>query len=148
MTSKKILAALGVAAFAASVTRGDPLTCDLSAYTSFPGLTATPSEESLDVRWQGEEDNELRMSLAIDAGTPVIRELMVRRKSGPWVSLGRDLRPEFHVTSGVRRRRAGGPQVGKRHARPGHECKCNSRATLSAPRCAPKGALVSWDPKG
>src|SRR5262249_47365019 len=39
----------------------------------------------------------------IDAGKPVVRELAVRKAGGAWTTLGRNLAPEYHVVSGVRR---------------------------------------------
>ena len=55
------------------------------------------------MRWDGEKGQELLARLAIVNGTPTVRELAVRKKGGEWATLGRDLVPEFCVTTGVRR---------------------------------------------
>src|SRR6185295_2867369 len=34
---------------------------------------------------------------------PVIRELAVKKSGGQWATLGRNLTPEYHVVSGIRR---------------------------------------------
>src|SRR5262249_44013916 len=39
----------------------------------------------------------------IDAGRPIVRELAVRKASGPWSALGQNLIPEYYVVSGARR---------------------------------------------
>jgi hypothetical protein len=87
----------------ASVAAADPLNCNLSQYKAASGLAAAIDQEALVVTWTGAEGVELRMRLAIDAGRPVVRELAVRRRDGPWAALGGNLVPEFNVTSGKRR---------------------------------------------
>jgi hypothetical protein len=77
--------------------------CDLAGYKEQPGLRAEQSPEGLRLTWQGERGQELRASFAIDAGQPVVRELAARKQGGEWVVLGRNLTPEFRVTTGVRR---------------------------------------------
>src|SRR5262249_18109727 len=51
----------------------------------------------------GVEGQELQARFSIVEGTPTIKELGVRTKGGEWATLGRDLVPEFAVTTGVRR---------------------------------------------
>ncbi|OLE83140.1 MAG: hypothetical protein AUF76_07255 [Acidobacteria bacterium 13_1_20CM_2_65_9] len=80
-----------------------PLTCNLTDYKAAPGLTAKTGEDALAVTWDGENGAELRMRLAIDGGTPTIRELAIRRKGGPWSTLATNVTPEFRVVSGLRR---------------------------------------------
>jgi len=80
-----------------------PLNCDLSEYKEQAGLKAVMNGEMLRLTWEGERGQELRADFGIENGQPVIRELAVRRLGGAWVVLGRDLRPEFQVTSGKRR---------------------------------------------
>jgi hypothetical protein len=92
-----------VAMLITSMLHADPLTCHMSQYRASAGLAATVEQDTLAVTWTGERETQLRLRLAIDAGTPVLRELAVRSKSGLWQTLSRDLTPEFHVTSGVRR---------------------------------------------
>ena len=83
--------------------QADPLTCDMSQYRPTKGLVAVLEQEILTVTWEGEQGAELRLRLAIDAGQPVIRELLVHRKRGKWTTLSRNLTPEFNVTTGMRR---------------------------------------------
>ena len=83
--------------------QADPLTCDMSQYKPAPGLVAAVEQETLAVNWEGAQGAELRMLLAIDASQPVVRELAVRPEGGPWSVLGRNLKLEFNVTTGLRR---------------------------------------------
>jgi hypothetical protein len=80
-----------------------PLNCDLSEYKEQSGLKAEMAGDALRLTWQGERGQELRASFGIDNGTPLVRELAAHKSGGSWAVLGRDLRPEFSVTSGQRR---------------------------------------------
>ena len=53
--------------------------------------------------WQGESGQELRARLAIRDGHPLVGELAAREGSGAWLVLGKELTPEFQVTTGRRR---------------------------------------------
>jgi hypothetical protein len=90
-------------ALAASTAGADPLTCNLTAYKAAPGLTAVLGDNALAVTWDGDKDTELRMRFTIEAGTPTIRELAVRKKGGQWATLVANVTPEFRVVSGMRR---------------------------------------------
>ena len=87
----------------ASTLFADPLTCDLGQYRAGTGLTATVDQDLLVVSWTGEGGAELRARYAIDGARPVVRDLAVRRHGDQWATLGQNLIPEYHVTSGVRR---------------------------------------------
>ena len=103
-------AAFAAAALAvASGARADTLSCDMTQYKASQGLTAAAAADTLTVTWAGADGSELRMRLAIDNGAPVVRELAAQRRGGQWATLGRNLRPEFRVTSG--RRRVGSDQL-------------------------------------
>jgi hypothetical protein len=78
-------------------------TCDLSGYRPQPGLEVSSQGGGLTVRWDGEKGQELLVKLAIVNGTPTVRELAARKKGGEWAMIGRDLVPEFSLTTGVRR---------------------------------------------
>ena len=80
-----------------------PLNCDLHDYRSQPGLTAAIADNQLVVTWKGDRDAEIRARYAIDAGQPVVRDLAVRKASGPWAMLGEHLTPEYRVVTGMRR---------------------------------------------
>ncbi len=81
----------------------DSMPCDMSGYKDAPGLKAEMSGDILRLTWQGSRGQELRTAFGLENTAPVIRELAARRQGGPWTILGRDLHPEFHVTSGRRR---------------------------------------------
>ena len=113
-----ILAALGAAAAASTVAlvsstgavvsatpsaAVEALNCNLSQYKAASGLTATVEQDSLLVAWNGQNGADLRARYAIDGGQPVVRELAIKKAGGQWTTLGRNLAPEYHVVSGVRR---------------------------------------------
>ena len=78
-------------------------TCDLHGYNAVDGLKATANGNGVIFTWQGESGQQLRASFAIRNGQPVVKELAAKKASGPWTVLGKDLTPEFQVTTGRRR---------------------------------------------
>src|SRR5436305_1747561 len=78
-------------------------TVDMTGYRPQPGLVAVSEGGSLAVTWDGERGQELQARFSVVDGTPTVRELGVRNKGGARTTLGRDLVPEFGVTTGVRR---------------------------------------------
>jgi hypothetical protein len=76
---------------------------DLTGYKPQPGLGAAFEGGTLTVTWDGERGERLRAQFVVVEGTPTVRELAARKKGGDWMTLGRDLVPEFAVTTGVRR---------------------------------------------
>ena len=82
---------------------GAALQCDLSKYTASTGLSAAVEQDVLTVSWTGSGNDELRARYGITGGTPMVRELSVRKRGGDWSLLGQDLAPDINVTSGVRR---------------------------------------------
>jgi hypothetical protein len=76
---------------------------DMTGYRPQPGMVAVSEGGSLTVRWDGEKGQELQARFSVVDWTPTVRELAVRRKGGEWTTLGRDLVPDFGVTTGVRR---------------------------------------------
>jgi hypothetical protein len=82
---------------------GQVLNCNLDGYKPLEGLTATVHKGVLEVRWRGERDQQLRAEFAIQHDQPIVRELASSIKGTKWTVLGRDLTPEFEVTSGIRR---------------------------------------------
>jgi hypothetical protein len=82
---------------------GQGLHCNLQNYKPLEGLKAEVHQNLLEVAWQGERGETLRAEFTLRDGVPTVRELAARRQGGAWVLLGRDLQPEFHVTSGKRR---------------------------------------------
>ncbi len=82
---------------------GQDLRCDLSSYKPIEGLAAAVAGSDLKVEWRGENNDQLRVVFTVSENQPLIHEMAVRRNQGGWVILGRDLSPEFQVTSGKRR---------------------------------------------
>jgi hypothetical protein len=81
----------------------EALTCSLSQYKATQGLTAALEQDTLVVSWAGQNGADVRARYGIDSGKPVVRELAVKKAGGQWTVLGRNLMPEYHVVSGVRR---------------------------------------------
>ncbi len=82
---------------------GQNLHCDLSSYKPLQGLTAELRGEELIIAWNGDGDQQLRASFTVRDDRPLIHEIAARRNPNGWAILGRDLLPEFQVTSGKRR---------------------------------------------
>jgi hypothetical protein len=78
-------------------------TCDVSKYKAVPGVTMEQAEGAVTLTWQGESGQELRARLTINDGHPLVEELAARESGGLWVVLGKNLTPEFQVTTGQRR---------------------------------------------
>src|SRR5690349_870379 len=82
---------------------GQTLPCNLQQYKPLDGLKAEDRNGTLEVTWSGANGQELRAGFAIRDGQPLITELAARKTGGAWLVLGRNLTPEFEVTSGRRR---------------------------------------------
>ena len=82
---------------------GQTVQCDLQNYKPLDGLKAEVREDLLEVTWRGERGETLRAEFTLRAGSPIVHELAARSSGGEWTVLGRDLQPEFEVTSGKRR---------------------------------------------
>jgi hypothetical protein len=83
---------------------------DLTGYRSQPGLQAVMEGDTLKISWEGESQQECLARFKVLDAVPTVGELAVRQKSGKWVTLGRNLIPEFGVTTGVRRTGHGLPE--------------------------------------
>jgi hypothetical protein len=81
----------------------DSLNCNLSQYKAAQGLTAAIDQDMLVVSWTGQNGADLRARYGIDSGRPVVRDLAVKKPGGQWTTLGKNLVPEYHVVSGIRR---------------------------------------------
>jgi hypothetical protein len=79
------------------------LTCNMQDYKSVDGITAKVDGKSVTLAWNGEGDQQLQAQFTLRGGQPVVQELAARKKGGAWVVLGKDLTPEFQVTTGKRR---------------------------------------------
>ena len=96
-------AAAAALALSVGTMSADSLNCALTGYTATPGLTAAVADNALTLTWDGEKSQEIRLRLAVEGGTPTIRELAVHRKGTPWAVLATNVTPEFTVVAGFRR---------------------------------------------
>ncbi|MGB6198655.1 MAG: hypothetical protein WA871_11625 [Candidatus Acidiferrales bacterium] len=93
----------GAAVAAHAQTKTQAQTCDLHDYKAVTGVTATSSAGVVTLTWQGEAGAELRAKFAIVAAEPTVLELAARPNGGAWIVLGKNLSPDFQVTTGKRR---------------------------------------------
>ncbi|MSU65040.1 MAG: hypothetical protein EXS38_02815 [Opitutus sp.] len=91
------------ATLASTLAGADAARWNLDRYQAANGLSAVVDQDALVVTWTGDHESEVRARFAVDRAQPVIRELAVRGKGGSWAVLGRDLKPEYQVTTGRRR---------------------------------------------
>lgn len=75
----------------------------MHSYKSVAGVSVTAASNSVAVSWPGEHGQELRARFGLRAGQPDIEEIAARKPGGVWVVLGKDLTPDFEVTTGKRR---------------------------------------------
>jgi len=61
------------------------------------------ADNQLVVTWKGARESELRARFGIENGQPLIRDLVARKGTGSWATLGENLKPEYRVVTGVRR---------------------------------------------
>ena len=101
---------IGFVLSSTSILNAAAFNCDLAQYQPLSGLTANLDGENLTIQWDGEAGNKLRARFAIQDGVPVIGELAIQPPDGAWRALAKDLRPEFGVTTGVRRTNHGLPE--------------------------------------
>ena len=95
-------AALALALGATAAT-AQQLNCDMRDYKPLDGLKAEMRNGSLELSWRGAPGQELRAAFTTRQGQPLITELAAHKTGGNWIVLGRNLTPEFEVTSGIRR---------------------------------------------
>jgi hypothetical protein len=91
------------AALACGGAAAQTVTCDLGQYKAAEGLKAENRDGALHLAWQGERGDQLRASFTIRDGQPTVVELAARASGGAWKILGRNLTPEYELTSGKRR---------------------------------------------
>ena len=81
----------------------EPINYDLSQYNSQKGLKAEVDKQVLNISWEGDSQNQLRIQFIINEGVPIIRELALKEGNGPWNTIGNNIMPEYRVVSGLRR---------------------------------------------
>ena len=77
--------------------------CDLAAYKPQDGLKAELRNGAVELSWNGARGQQLRAALTLRDGRPSFPSSPRANPSGNWIVLGRNLTPEFEVTSGERR---------------------------------------------
>src|ERR1039458_260155 len=104
---KNFAAVLGLGLFAvAGAAQG--VNCNMQDYKAVDGVRAVADGKSVTLEWQGEGAQGLRAQFGLRGGQPGVEELAARKAGGAgaggaWVVLGKDLTPEFQVTTGRRR---------------------------------------------
>ena len=106
----KLLNKFGLTLVALMSFRAAALEFDLTRYQRQPGLEARAEQDALVVEWQGEADAQLRVEFVIEGGAPTVRQLSLRGQARAWTALGRNLKPLFGVTTGIRRTNHGLPE--------------------------------------
>ena len=97
------LRVLAIALFFSGVLASQPFSCDLKDYKAQDGLKADLRNGVLELSWNGARGQQLRAAFTLRDGQPVVTELAARKAGAQWIVLGRNLSPEFEVTSGKRR---------------------------------------------
>jgi hypothetical protein len=98
-----VVLGLGLSGLSGVAAGAQGVTCDMRDYKTVDGVRAVADGKSVALTWQGEAAQELRAQFSLRDGKPVIEELAARRSGGAWAVLGKDLTPEFQVTTGRRR---------------------------------------------
>ncbi|MDQ6665270.1 MAG: hypothetical protein M3Z23_12850, partial [Acidobacteriota bacterium] len=92
-----------VVALMTAAAAGQEMNCDMAAYKPQDNLKAQVRGNALELAWLGERGEQLRAQFSLRGGQPAVQELAARKSGGDWIVLGRNLTPEFEITSGVRR---------------------------------------------
>jgi hypothetical protein len=99
----KFTRAFFVFIFFGSLCAAQAFHCNLDKDRSIAGVSVTAGHDSVELTWPGEQAQELRARFTVRDGQPLIEELAARKSGGAWIVLGKDLTPEFQVTTGRRR---------------------------------------------
>src|SRR6516165_5323063 len=81
-------------AFVFTASASQAQVCSMSGYQTSRGMSAAAARNELTITWDGDENQEIRLRLAINNGTPTIEELSVRNKGGLWGTLASNVTPE------------------------------------------------------
>ncbi len=86
-----------------SLVAAQTLRCNLDAYKPVEGVRAEVKGETVTVSWIGEAGEQLMAEFALRDGQPVVQQLAARESGSPWTVLGKNLSPDFEVSTGKRR---------------------------------------------
>jgi hypothetical protein len=90
-------------AIAAGVGNAQTLDCNMQGYKSVDGVKVTANSKAVELVWPGEKGQQLRARFTLRDGQPLIEELAAQKAGSAWIVLGKDLTPDFEVTTGKRR---------------------------------------------
>src|SRR5690242_17069506 len=99
---RSVVVVLGLALIAVGA-GAQGIKCEMQDYKLAEGLKAEATAGGVTLTWLGENRDELRASFGLRDGQPVVQELAARKPGGAWLELGKDLTPDFEVTTGRRR---------------------------------------------
>lgn len=94
---------LGATFCGAAAQPATPTMCDLHEYKALPNLQTRREDDGIVFEWEGEANAHLRARFTLRDSRPLVKELAVQEKGAGWVTLARNLTPEFQVTTGKRR---------------------------------------------
>ncbi len=94
---------ISLLAFPCLVTAQTETTFDLSGYDDQSGFRVYQSDQVLDIRWNGGDQDDLAMQFSIAEGAPVIRRWSIRSGKGDEQIVAMNVRPQLRIVSGVRR---------------------------------------------
>jgi hypothetical protein len=92
-----------VSALCAGAAAAQTFHCSLRDYKTVAGMSVSAPGGAVELAWPGENGQQLRARFTLRDAQPLIEELAARRAGGAWVVLGKDLSPDFEVTTGKRR---------------------------------------------
>ncbi len=107
MATRKLHGMVLCCALASGVAAAQTFTCDLSGYKPVDGVKAEIKNNAVTVTWQGEAAQQLMAQFSLRNGQPIVQELAARSSDGAWIVLGKNLTPDFQVTTGKRRTSGG-----------------------------------------
>jgi len=98
----KIAASLLAIALLSTTATAQSLKCNFDGYKPVEGLHVAMNQGTLELTWPGDAGEELQALFSIHDGHPVV-ERLTARDGNTWDVLGKDLTPDFQVTTGRRR---------------------------------------------
>jgi hypothetical protein len=99
---KVLYAALTIVLFAGAV-RAQSQECRTDSLRPVEGIKVISTAAGVAFEWEGERGDHLRARFALRDSHPLIAELAASKHGGTWAVLGKDLTPDFYVTTGKRR---------------------------------------------
>jgi len=95
------MAWMAVLCAGAAVTQAQ--SCNVQDWRPIAGVSVTTSRSGVEIVWPGEHGQQNRARFALRDGQPVVEELAAKKAGGAWIVLGKNLEPDFQVTTGRRR---------------------------------------------